>query len=52
MMDSAVHMGEPPPNYDFQEWNRTYIYIHGFAGLPKKIGAMVESDTFGVELAG
>jgi hypothetical protein len=26
MMDSAVHMGEPPPNYDFQEWNRTYIY--------------------------
>jgi hypothetical protein len=46
MMDSAVHMGEPPPNYDLQEWNRTSIHFHGFAGLPKERGAMVESDTF------
>jgi hypothetical protein len=46
MMDSAVHMGEPPPNYDLQEWNRTSIHFHGFAGLPKERGTMVESDTF------
>ena len=46
MMDLAVHMGEPPPNYNFQEWMRTYLHFHGFAGLPKERGAMVESDTF------
>jgi hypothetical protein len=44
MDDLSVHMGEPPPN--FQEWMRTYIHFHGFAGLPKERGAMVESDTF------
>jgi hypothetical protein len=45
MEDSAVHMGEPPPNYNFQEWVRTYLHFHGFPGLPKERGAMVESDT-------
>ena len=46
MDDSAVHMGEPPPNYDLQEFVTTYLYFHGFAGLPKERDAMTESDTF------
>jgi hypothetical protein len=42
MSDASVHMGKPPPNYNFQEWARTVIHFHGFEGLPN----MVESNTF------
>ena len=36
MDDSAVHMGEPPPNYNFQEWVRTYLHFHGFPGCQRR----------------
>jgi hypothetical protein len=43
---ASVHVGKPPRKYDMQEWARTSLHFHGFAGLPKERGAPVASSRF------
>jgi hypothetical protein len=41
----AVHVGKPSPGFH-QEWTRTYVYFHDFAGLSAERGHLVRTDNF------
>jgi hypothetical protein len=42
---AAVHVGKPLPGFH-QEWTRTYVYFHDFAGLSAERGHLVRTDNF------